>query len=57
MRRFVLAGIAALVFAFSAGPAFAVPPHDHWLTTGVPEAPGSRVAGRFRASISPPTEG
>ena len=34
MRRFVLAGIAALVFAFSAGPAFAVPPHDHWLTTG-----------------------
>jgi hypothetical protein len=34
MRRLVVAGIAALVFAVSAAPVLAVPPHNHWLTTG-----------------------
>jgi hypothetical protein len=35
MRRLLIAGIAALTFAVSAGTALAsVPPHNHWLTTG-----------------------
>jgi hypothetical protein len=35
MHRIVIIGSAALALAFSAVPALAaVPPHDHWLTTG-----------------------
>jgi hypothetical protein len=35
MHRLLAVGAAALTFAFAAAPAFsAVPPHEHWLTTG-----------------------
>jgi hypothetical protein len=35
MRKLLVIGIAALALAFSAVPALgAVPPHNHWLTTG-----------------------
>jgi hypothetical protein len=35
MRKLLLIAITALAFAFSAAPTLAaVPPHDHWLTTG-----------------------
>jgi len=35
MHRIVVIGSVALALAFSAVPALAaVPPHDHWLTTG-----------------------
>lgn len=35
MRKLLVIGSAALAVAISAGPALAaVPPHDHWLTTG-----------------------
>jgi hypothetical protein len=35
MRRLLAIGIATLAFAFSAAPTLAaVPPHNHWLTTG-----------------------
>jgi hypothetical protein len=35
MRRLIVIGSAAVAFAFSAAPTLAaVPPHDHWLTTG-----------------------
>ena len=35
MRKLLVTAIAALAFAFSAVPVLAaVPPHDHWLTTG-----------------------
>jgi hypothetical protein len=34
LRQLLVIGGAALAFAFSAAPALAVDPHDHWLATG-----------------------